>query len=120
MLKKLELHNFKSHRHTQVHFDNSRLQAIVGRNSSGKTSILQALYLLSQIFHLEPLHVFDSKNAPEFIITNGQVNMSVNGSGIWGSNSNHKEWKFSYGLDLIKSGGHDYIEPRRTWNIDGN
>ena len=48
MLKKLELHNFKSHHQTQFNFDNSRLQAIIGQNSSGKTSVLQSLYCLSQ------------------------------------------------------------------------
>lgn len=52
MLKQLELHNFRSHRSTQLNFDNSRLQAIVGQNSSGKTSILQALYYLGQVSEL--------------------------------------------------------------------
>jgi AAA15 family ATPase/GTPase len=49
MLTKLELSNFKSHRHTEFNFDDSRLQAIVGQNSSGKTSVLQALNYLSQL-----------------------------------------------------------------------
>ena len=49
MLTKLELQNFKSHRHTKFNFDQSRLQAVVGQNSSGKTSLLQALSCLSQL-----------------------------------------------------------------------
>ncbi|MEA5578299.1 AAA family ATPase [Anabaena sp. UHCC 0451] len=37
MLEKLILHNFKSHKSTEVNFDNSRLHGIVGKNSAGKT-----------------------------------------------------------------------------------
>jgi AAA15 family ATPase/GTPase len=53
MLTKLELQNFKSHRHTEFNFDNSRLHAIVGQNSSGKTSVLQATNYLSQLSNLK-------------------------------------------------------------------
>jgi predicted ATPase len=120
MLKKLELHNFKNYHDTQINFDSSRLQAIVGQNSSGKTSILQALYLLSQIFHSQPVEIFDSQNAPGVIITTGKNDMFVTGSGFWENSSNYKDWKFSYGFDCIKSVNQNYLEPRRTWNIDGD
>jgi AAA15 family ATPase/GTPase len=49
MLEKVELHNFKSHRSTKLRFDDSRLHALVGQNSSGKTSVLQALHYLSRL-----------------------------------------------------------------------
>jgi predicted ATP-dependent endonuclease of OLD family len=42
MLETLKLHNFKSYRDIQISFDSSRLHVIIGQNSSGKTSILQA------------------------------------------------------------------------------
>jgi predicted ATPase len=50
MIESLELENFKSHRHTEFHFDSSRLHAIVGQNGSGKTSTLQSLWLLGSAF----------------------------------------------------------------------
>ncbi len=50
MIESLELQNVKSHRHTKFNFDSSRLHAIVGQNGSGKTSTLQALWSLGDIF----------------------------------------------------------------------
>jgi predicted ATP-dependent endonuclease of OLD family len=40
MIEQVKLHNFKSHRSTELNFDDSRLHALVGQNSSGKTSVL--------------------------------------------------------------------------------
>jgi Fe-S cluster assembly ATPase SufC len=60
MIESLELENFKSHRHTEFHFDSSRLHAIVGQNGSGKTSTLKALWSLSDIFGKERGIPFDS------------------------------------------------------------
>jgi predicted ATPase len=50
MIESLTLQNFKSHRCTKFNFDSSRLHAIVGQNGSGKTSTLQALWSLGDIF----------------------------------------------------------------------
>ena len=76
MLEKVELHNFKIHRDTQLILDSSRLHALVGQNSSGKTSVLQALYYLTQlIFPYE--NIFTNESLPQFITTMGQDNMSV-------------------------------------------
>jgi predicted ATPase len=50
MIESLTLQNVKSHRHTEFHFDSSRLHAIVGQNGSGKTSTLEALWSLSDMF----------------------------------------------------------------------
>ncbi len=44
MIERIELRNFKSHVHTAV--DLGRLTLLVGPNSSGKTSLLEALHLL--------------------------------------------------------------------------
>ena len=114
MLKKIELHNFKSHRYTHFKFDSSRLQAIVGQNSSGKTSILQALYLLSQRLDNEPATVFSSQNIPYSIVTAGQNNMSVKGDGSW-DDSSRKDWSFSFGFDRVITETHNYWRPKKVW-----
>jgi predicted ATP-dependent endonuclease of OLD family len=48
MLSTLKLSNFKGHRDIEINFDDSRLHAIVGQNSSGKTSILQGCLCIYQ------------------------------------------------------------------------
>jgi predicted ATPase len=100
MLKKLELHNFKSHRHTQFDFDDSRLQAIVGQNSAGKTSVLQAVYHFTELANNTFEDVFISQKKPEFIMTTGENYLSVSVNGFEGG----KQWESSYGFQ----GDYDY------------
>ncbi|NJK76254.1 MAG: AAA family ATPase [Richelia sp. CSU_2_1] len=95
MLEQIKLHNFKSHKNTQLNFDRSRLHALVGKNSSGKTSVLQALYYLSQLTNSEAKNIFHNERAPQFITTIGQDNMSVTASGFWGDNE-RQNWEASY------------------------
>ncbi|MBI1761005.1 MAG: ATP-binding protein [Acidobacteria bacterium] len=47
MIEKITLDNFKSHAHTEIEL--GRVTALVGPNGCGKTSVLQAIYLLSQL-----------------------------------------------------------------------
>ncbi|WP_390903754.1 AAA family ATPase [Trichothermofontia sichuanensis] len=56
----IALQNLKSHRSTQLALDGSRLYALVGQNSSGKTSILQALHCLCRLAGNENVsaHIF--------------------------------------------------------------
>jgi predicted ATPase len=120
MLKKLELHNFKSHHQTQFNFDDSRLQAIIGQNSSGKTSVLQSLYYLSQLSKATGSNgriwhnlIFDIG------IDCGTVNQSemlVVGSGYWENNS-QENWQFSC---KFKKMSNDFWKPiNRTWTNNG-
>ena len=93
MLKTLQLYNFKSHPKTNLEFDDSQLHALVGPNSSGKTSVLQALHYLSRLAgenNSSFTDVFQHERAPEFITRIGQNIMSVSASG---SQSN---WQASY------------------------
>jgi predicted ATPase len=114
MLKKLTLHNFKSYQYTEFKFDDSRLQAVVGQNSSGKTSMLQALYLLSQMYS-QPEYVFKSKNAPKFTITSGQDNMLVSGSGF-SEDDSYNNWTFSYTFLRENDNQKGFT---RSWDING-
>ncbi|MEG5039884.1 MULTISPECIES: AAA family ATPase [unclassified Microcoleus] len=95
MLEKVKLHNFKSHQDTELNFDNSRLHALVGQNSSGKTSVLQALHYLSRLVNSSFENIFQHERAPQFITTIGQDNMSVTASGYSGDNP-RADWEASY------------------------
>jgi predicted ATPase len=115
MLEKVELRNFKSHRHTQLNLDDSRLHALVGQNSSGKTSILEALHYLSRLADSQFGNIFGYERAPEFITTVGQNNVSVTGSGFWGYQNNRKTWEVSYQFQRQNTGS---WKPIGSWKID--
>ena len=115
MLEKVELHNFKSHRSTQLSLDDSRLHALVGQNSSGKTSILQALHYLNRLADSQFENIFRHQRAPEFITTIGQKHMSVVGSGFWGYNNNRKSWQASYNFQ--QQDGNFWL-PSGSWKVD--
>ncbi|MBE9053735.1 AAA family ATPase [Nostocales cyanobacterium LEGE 11386] len=84
MLEKLILQNFKSHKSTEIHFDSSRLHGLVGKNSAGKTSVLQALHNLSRLAAAPFKNIFQNDKSPQFITTIGEKDMSVTASGFWG------------------------------------
>jgi predicted ATPase len=106
MIEQVELYNFKSHRSTKLNFDGSGLHALVGQNSSGKTSVLQALHCLCQLTTSQFKDVFQYQQFPKFIITTGQDNMSVVVSGSKGY-STRERWtagyKFKYDFPLDES-----------------
>jgi predicted ATPase len=99
MIEQVELHNFKSHRSTKLNFDDSRLHALVGQNSSAKTSVLQALYCLFRLFDSPFKDIFVSPLSPEFISTVGENNVSVSTNGSLGDN-NQRHWKAAYEFKL--------------------
>ncbi|MDB9475544.1 AAA family ATPase [Dolichospermum circinale] len=114
MLEKLILHNFKSHKSTELNFDNSRLHGIVGKNSAGKTTVLQALHYLSMIPDTSFEKIFEYDRSPQFITTIGEKNMSVTASGYW---ENQKNCQVSYSLENKNT--NNWIA-KLSWNIDGN
>jgi AAA15 family ATPase/GTPase len=119
MLKKLELQNFKSHRHTQFNFDDSRLQAIVGQNSSGKTSVLQALSYLRDLSTVKSDAVEDHRNSASIgnnSATSGEDNVYIAVGGVK-EIEKHEEWNFTCKLQKSEN---DYWEIVRTFNINGN
>jgi AAA15 family ATPase/GTPase len=116
MLEKVKLHNFKSHKDTELSLDSSRLHALVGQNSSGKTSVLQALHYLSRLANSSFDNIFTHKTAPQFITTIGQNNMSVTASGFW-KNPDRNDWEASY--DWRQAVTHNWVF-RALWNTDQN
>ena len=95
MLEKVILHNFKSHKSTELNFDSSRLHGLVGKNSAGKTSVLQAVYYLSMLANTSFGQIFKYERLPQFITTVGEKDMSVTVSGF-GENQNQNNWEVSY------------------------
>jgi predicted ATPase len=114
MLEKLILHNFKSHKSTELNFDNSRLHGLVGKNSAGKTTVLQALHNLSRLAASPFKNIFQYDKSPEFLTTMGEKNMSVTASGFWGY-KNRQNWQASYSW---KQENNDYWHPTASWKID--
>ncbi|HEY9853370.1 MAG TPA: ATP-binding protein [Leptolyngbyaceae cyanobacterium] len=113
MLEKVELHNFKSHRYTQIILDDSRLHALVGQNSSGKTSVLQALDYLSQLVHSSFANIFKGEREPEFITTIDRDSVSVIASGFW-EYRNRKDWEAFYEFEYIDP---PWL-PKASWKVD--
>ncbi len=69
MIESLRLQNFKGHRDTTIEL--GRLTVLVGPNGSGKTSVLQALQILSQLVMKPVTEVFRADREPEFLVTRG-------------------------------------------------
>jgi len=114
MLEKVILHNFKSHKSTELTFDNSRLYALVGKNSSGKTSVLQALHYLSRLVDSPFQNIFQYERSPQFITTIGEKYMSVTTSGFWGYNI-RQNWEASYSWSQENT---NYWNPTASWKMD--
>lgn len=116
MLEKVKLHNFKSHKDTELSLDSSRLHALVGQNSSGKTSVLQALHYLSRLANSSVEKIFLHERSPRFLTTIGQDNMSVTASGFW-KNPGRNDWEASY--DWRQAVTQEWIF-RAFWKADKN
>ncbi|MGL4497698.1 MAG: AAA family ATPase, partial [Chroococcales cyanobacterium] len=116
MLEKIELYNFKSHRNTQLSLDNSRLHALVGQNSSGKTSVLEALHYLSRLADSPFKTIFTYQRSPEFLATMGQTRMAVSASGFWGYYP-RKNWEVSYEFEKTH---HNSWSPTASWKVDNH
>jgi predicted ATPase len=114
MLENLILHNFKSHKSTELNFDNSRLHGLVGKNSAGKTTVLQALHNLSRLAASPFKNIFQYDKSPQFLTTIGEKNMFVTASGFWGY-KNRQNWQASYSW---KQENNDYWHPTASWKID--
>ena len=115
MLTKLELQNFKSHRHTKFNFDESRLQAVVGKNSSGKTSLLQALTYLGQLSTVKGQYWAAYREDISTMVTSIGENSATIGSDIVIIAGGDNNWDFHCRLYIDKNKKWDKI---RTWRTD--
>ena len=116
MIESVLLENFKSHKHTQLKLDSSRLHALVGQNSSGKTSTLQALHYLCWLASAPFKTIFQYERSPEFLITVGSDVLTVTVNGYWG-HVNKTDWTASYGWQRTRE---DNWSPRASWQVVPN
>lgn len=100
MLSEVHLKNFKSHKDTHLKLDDSRFHALVGHNSSGKTSILQALHYLSRLAASPCKEIFNYEREPQFLSYFGSSFFAVKAKGFWGYGENQKYWQAAYQYDL--------------------
>ncbi|MFB2773297.1 AAA family ATPase [Pelatocladus sp. BLCC-F211] len=114
MLERVILHNFKSHQSTEFSFDSSRLHGLVGKNSAGKTSVLQGLHYLSRLADSSFAKIFQYDRLPQFLTTIGKKDMSVTANGFWGYNK-PQNWQASYSWRQQKN---DSWHPTASWKID--
>lgn len=114
MITQVSLDNFKSHQSTALALDASRLHAVVGKNNSGKTTILQAIHYLSQLANRPFSAIFQANRAPEFLVKSGKSEFSVAISGFWGYNP-RQEWttKFTWEEQRSKN-----WFPTCSWQLD--
>ncbi|WP_199246429.1 AAA family ATPase [[Phormidium] sp. ETS-05] len=115
MLDEVKLHNFKSHQATELRLDNSRFHALVGQNSAGKTSVLQALHYLSLLADSSFSRIFQYDKAPQFITTIGAEEMCVTASGFWGFKE-PKYWEAAYSWQQREGGW----VPTVSWQVEQN
>ncbi|MEZ4861410.1 MAG: ATP-binding protein [Caldilineaceae bacterium] len=115
MIETIILQNFKSHKHTTLHLDNSRLHAVVGHNSVGKTSVLQAVHYLSQLTSRPFSAIFQFDRSPEYLVTSGKSNAHVSVSGFWGYKT-RQNWGAAY---TWEDRNNNWI-PSCSWTLEGN
>lgn len=92
MLSEIYLQNFKSHKETCLHLDDSRLHALVGKNSSGKTSILQAI----NYFFRNGERVY--RHDLDYFVRSGCSKLTV------GMKTSENPWKFFYEYQRSEGG----------------
>lgn len=79
MIETLRLKNFRSHAETTVEL--GRLTVLVGANGSGKSSVLEALGLLSRLSGASALDIFRGDSHPRYLTRFGAGELAVSASG---------------------------------------
>ncbi len=107
MITSLTLRNFKGHRETTVPL--GRFAALVGPNGSGKTSVLEALWLQSRLVHGKRNHVLAGDwAAADFRRRGASGSTSIGSTGLM----KEREWF----LQLTLAG----TAPAITWRWNGS
>ncbi|MCP4424078.1 MAG: AAA family ATPase [Chloroflexi bacterium] len=113
MIKTVKLENFKSHLSTRLNLDDSRLHAIVGQNSSGKTSILQSLHYLSQLVDNSFKKIFQHEHDPQHLVTVGCKSFSISVNKVR-AHSEEISWETNISFKYALDGWH----PTAEWIMD--
>jgi predicted ATPase len=92
MIEKIRLRNFKGHQDTEVPL--GRLTMLVGDNASGKTSVLEALWLQAAMFP-NPSDVLKDSYAPADLVrrgSDGKIKIESDGLRSAGSPRSARNW----------------------------
>ena len=92
MIQKIRLQNFKGHVDTEVPL--GRLTMLVGDNASGKTSVLDALWLQAALYP-DPTLVLKDDFAPEDLVRRGSTGPAV----ITGAGASPTSWSTVLKID---------------------
>ncbi len=98
MIESLRLINFKGHQETEISLN--PMTALVGPNSSGKTSVLQALSLLSLLGTMTPNQIFRKEATADVLVRDGETFLTLCLKGI----EEGKVWELSLQSRKAESG----------------
>jgi len=115
MITAIALRNFKNYKNTTITFDQSRLHAIVGQNSSGKTSLLQSIDYISQLAHQSFSAIFQHDRSPDYLVRVGADHFEVSIRGVNGNKTQHN-WAAAF---LCKQDKGTW-QPRCSWETNGS
>ena len=122
MIEKISVTNFKSHAHTEIEL--GKVTALVGPNGCGKTSILRAIYCLSETIWRPWDDVFTGEQSPSAIIRDGKgtCEIAATGAGIYqyGDNSNDADgfgWRIAIELHNL---GPVFARAKWKWDTEEN
>lgn len=108
MIRRINIKDFKAHRDTTV--DLGRFTMLVGDNASGKTSVLDALWLQAAL-HPNPVQVLKENWAPEDLLRRGGDGpTTLTSEGDQGGSA----WRTAIKLQIKTSAG----KPDREWKLE--
>ncbi len=115
MIDKVLIENFKSHRRTEIEL--GRLTLLVGPNSSGKSSVLEAIDLLCQLTQRHHSEVFSGQNDLESLFRKLATGaMTVRVEGLFGVKDKHSFFQCS--VERESSHPRDTKAPKLEWRLD--
>ena len=97
MISKIELKNFKGHSYTSIELGNRNITVLVGKNGTGKTSILQSLHYFSMLTSKNCDVIFHdgTESSPENFVKRGTSESVISISGNRGLQNWTANIKFS-------------------------
>lgn len=83
MINNLTLTNFKGHSNTSINLG-EKITALVGKNGTGKTSVLQALHYISQLASIDCQTLFQYQRNPQDLVKRNSTAAGIEVTGSWG------------------------------------
>jgi predicted ATPase len=115
MITEIRLRSFKGHRDTSVPL--GRFTMLVGPNGTGKTSVLQALELLSKVVNEPPAHVLrEEMSPPDLQHRTGHEPVMISAKGVGHS----VDEPFLVSVRLSSATGGKEVQVMATWGFEGH